>query len=131
MKEKIIDIGIYRRSVVFMLGTEDEIASRFAELKIYRLAYRVKEIDWNSAVAVTFCDGSDVFVVSVKPMTLPTLCHELVHAVYRIFQIIGADDPVNEEAYAYLYEYLLTEITYASDEFPLQLSSDACQNTSQ
>lgn len=131
MREKIIDINIYRRSVAFMLGTEDEIASRLAELKAYDLAGRVNEMDWDNTLALTLCDGSGVYVVSVRPMTLPTLCHELTHVVYRIFQIIGADDPINEEAYAYLYEYLLTEITSASDEFPLQLFSDACQHTSQ
>lgn len=59
MREKIIDINIYRRSVAFMLGTEDEIASRLAELKAYDLAGRVNEMDWDNTLALTLCDGSD------------------------------------------------------------------------
>lgn len=119
MTEKIIPIDIYNRGVAFMQGTENEMSSRLAELGAYELAHIVSAEDWGKTKAITLCDNSDVFVVSVEPMDFPTLCHELTHVVFRIFQIIGADSPINEETYACLYEYLFREVTSASAGFPL------------
>lgn len=125
MNVKVIPIDIYRRGVCFMCGAAEDLADCFVSYKLYGLADLVLNADWEHTRAITLCDDCDVWVCSVKPMALPDLCHELTHVVFKIFNIIGIDPTNDEEAYAYLYEYLFKEITSTSAEFPLQLSSDA------
>lgn len=125
MKKLIVPIDIYRRGVCFLCGDTDELTEYFASEKLYSLVGRVSETDWNTTLAFTLCDGNDVWVCSNRPMTIPVLCHEITHAVFKILEIIGADSPINEETYAYLCEYLMGEVTSSSSGFPLQLSSDA------
>lgn len=129
MKTVAIPIDIYKRGVCFLCGTKDEISEYFANDKLYDFADAVLNEDWGHTNALTLCDNRDVWVCSVQPMPLPILCHELTHVVFKIFNIIGVDPTNDEEAYAYLYEYLFTEITSSSVGFPLQLSSDETLHT--
>lgn len=129
MKTLVIPIDIYRRGVCFMCGPAEEMAEYFVSDKLYGFADAVVNEDWKHTHAVTLCDDNDVWVCSIEPMTLPTLCHELTHVVFKLFSIIGIDPTNDLEAYAYLYEYLFKEITSTSAEFPLLWSSDATSHT--
>lgn len=120
MDTLVIPIDIYRRGVCFMCGSAEDMADCFVSDKLYGFADAVLNADWEQTHAITLCDDSDVWVYSTEPMTLSVLCHELTHVVFKIFNIIGIDPTNDEEAYAYLYEYLFKEITSTSAEFPLQ-----------
>lgn len=117
MKEQIINLDIYRRNVAILQGGVSEINEWLADHSVSH------DIDWDNTAAVTFDDGIDVYVCSVKPMDLPTVCHELSHATFKILDIVGINATLAEEAYAYLFEYLVSRVT-SSDGVPLQSSRD-------
>ena len=124
MKELIIPVDLYRRGVAILQGSEDELEKWFCKHNVKNLYSYVTETDWEISKAITFDDGSDIFICSVEPMKLTTLCHELSHATLKILKIVGIDPIEAEEAYAYLFEYLLDKAT-SSDGVLSQLSRDA------
>lgn len=129
MKEQIINIDIYRRSVVILQGTEDELEDWLRNHDENHLASAVTDTDWNNALAITFDDDADIYICAVKPMELTTICHELSHATLRVLKLVGIDPIEAEEAYAYLFEYLINQVT-STDEFLSLLSQDVIPHTS-
>lgn len=128
MKEQIINLDIYRRSVVILQGSVDELAEWLYDHGVKHLVPSVTDVDWILSKGITFDDGRDVYVCSVESMELTTLCHELSHAALKILKIVGIDPIEAEEAYAYLFEYLVGEVT-SSDDAQSLLSQDASQHT--
>lgn len=116
MKEQIIPIDLYRRGVVILQGSEEELEKWLREHDAKQLGLAVTNTDWDNTKAITFDDDSDIYVCSVEPMELTTLCHELSHATLRILKIVGIDPIEAEEAYAYLFEYLLDAATSVSPD---------------
>lgn len=111
MKEQIINVDIYRRSVVILQGLEEELEEWFVKHDLKHLSSAVTGTDWNNTRAITFDDDSDIYICAVNSMELSVLCHELSHATLRILRIVGID-PINaEEAYAYLFEFLITQVS--------------------
>jgi len=109
--------------VVILQGSEDEIEDWLRRHDARNLVSTVMDADWNSTLSITFDDGSDVYICAVKPMDLATVCHELSHATLKVLKIVGIDPAEAEEAYAYLFEYLISRVT-ASDGVPSLLSKD-------
>lgn len=131
MYERIINVNIYRRSVVVLQGTEDELEKWFSEHDLKHLTSSVTSMDWENTRAITFDDDIDIYICSVEPMDLSVLCHEFSHATLRILRIVGID-PINaEEAYAYLFEFLITQVTSSLDGVLLQLSQDVSSHIAQ
>ncbi len=128
MKEQIINLDIYRRSVVVLQGSSDELTDWLCSHDVRHLISAVTDTDWDNTKGITFDDGRDVYICAVKSMDLTTLCHELSHAALRILKIVGIDPVETEEAYAYLFEYLIAQITSSGDA-PSLLSKDASQHT--
>ena len=123
MKEQIIPVDLYKRGVVILQGAEEELKKWFCEHDAKHLCSAMTDTDWYNTKAITFDDDSDIYVCSIKPMELTTLCHELSHATLRILKIVGIDPVEAEEAYAYLFEYLIGQVT-VSDDAPSLLSKD-------
>lgn len=107
MKEQIINIDIYKRSVVILQdGCIGDICKWLEEHNATNIAQSVREEDWETANAVTYSDGLDVCIISPKQIVAQTLAHELTHATFKILKIVGINPVQAEEAFAYLYEYL-------------------------
>lgn len=111
MKEQIISVDLYKRGVAILQGAEEELEKWFSEHNVKYLYSAVSDTDWDSTKAITFDDDVDIYICSVEPMELTTLCHELSHATLRVLKIVGIDPIEAEEAYAYLFEYLLDKAT--------------------
>ena len=110
MKKHIIDIDIYKRSVVILQdGSIGDICKRLEEHNATNIAQSVREEDWETANAVTYSDGLDVCIISPKQIEGKTLVHELTHATFKILKIVGINPVQEEEAFAYLYEYLFNK----------------------
>lgn len=119
MKEQIISVDLYKRGVAILQGAEEELEKWFSEHNAKHLYSAVSDTDWDNTKAITFDDDSDIYICAVEPMELTTLCHELSHATLRILKIVGIDPIDAEEAYAYLFEYLLEQATSVSrDDVP-------------
>ena len=127
MTEQIINIDIYRRSVVILQGTESELEDWFIEHDEKLLLSTILQTDWDNTLAITFDDDSDVYICSVNPMKQNTLCHELSHATLKILRIVGIDPIEAEEAYAYLFEYLFSQATSSQSSGSL---SQSCEDES-
>lgn len=107
MKEQIINIDIYKRSVVILQdGCVGDICKWIEEHNATDIAQSVKEEDWDTSNAVTYFDGLDVYIISPKQISTKTLVHELTHATFKVLKIVGINSVQEEEAFAYLYEYL-------------------------
>lgn len=111
MKEQIIPIDLYKRGVVILQGSEEELEKWLREHDAKHLASAVTDTDWDNTIAITLSDNRDVYVVSIEAMELTTLCHELSHATLKVLKIVGIDPIEAEEAYTYLFEYLLSQVT--------------------
>lgn len=114
MKEQIIPVDLYRRGVAVLQGAEEELEKWLCEHDAKSLCSLVTDTNWDNTKAITFDDDSDIYICAVEPMELTTLCHELSHATLRILKIVGIDPIEAEEAYAYLFEYLLEQATSVS-----------------
>ena len=72
--------------------------------------------DWNKTKtnAMTYVYNGDVYIVfnrADKKVGAGILCHEVYHAVNRLFDIIGYKvDTTNDEIGAYLMEYIYREL---------------------
>lgn len=133
MTTQLINIDIYRRCVViFQCYTETEIAGWMQQHNADPdfLLRQIEDVDWDSTCAIMASDNVDMYILSKEPMTLPTLCHELSHAALRLLKTIGIDPIEAEEAYAYLYEYLIAQVT-SSDDALLPLSSGVTSHTAE
>lgn len=107
MKEQIINIDIYKRSVVILQDScIGDICKWLEEHNADNIAQSVREEDWEAANAVTYSDGLDVYIISPKQIAAKTLAHELTHATFKILKIVGINPVQAEDAFAYLYEYL-------------------------
>ncbi len=127
MKEQIINLDIYRRSVVILQGSETELEDWLCGQDLKHLVSAITDTDWETTKAISFDDDIDIYVCAVKPMELPVLCHELSHATLRVLKIVGIDPIKAEEAYAYLFEYLISQVTCLHDES----LSQSCEGESQ
>lgn len=107
MKEQIINIDIYKRGVAILQdGCVGDICKWLEEHNATEIAQSVREEDWDMTNAVTFSDGLDVYIISPKQIVAKTLAHELTHATFKVLKIVGINPVQEEEAFAYLYEYL-------------------------
>ncbi len=118
MNAKVINLDIYRRSIVLLQGSKTEIEKWFSEKGMNQLNIHIIRGDLDNSHAITFSDNSDVYICSEEEMDIPTLCHELSHAAFKVLKIVGIDPIESEEAYAYLLEYLVREVI-SSDDTPL------------
>jgi hypothetical protein len=117
MKEQIINIDIYKRSVVILQdGCVGDICKWLEEHNATDIAQSVREEDWDTANAITFSDGLDVFIISPKQIEVKTLAHELTHATFKVLKIAGINPVQEEEAFAYLYEYLYDKAINEKEE---------------
>lgn len=116
MKTQIINLDIYRRSVVILSDCcIGEVEKWLAEHDNADFIPTLNSVDWDSTKAVTITDDLDIYIISLDPLDLPTLCHELSHAALRVLKIVGID-PINaEESYTYLFEHLITQATSSQD----------------
>lgn len=124
MKEQIINLDIYRRSVVILQdGKADEFEQWLRDHNKEDFIPTFRGIDWESTRAVTLSDDLDIYVISPDRMPFTALCHELSHATLKVLKLVGIDPVEAEEAYAYLFEYLISQVTI-SDDAPSLLSKD-------
>lgn len=116
MREQIINVDIYRRSVVILSGCcIGEVEKWLSDHDNTEFVSTINSVDWQNTKAVTLTDGLDIYVISLEPLELPMLCHELSHATLKMLKMVGIDPMEAEEAYAYLFEYLIAQITSSSD----------------
>lgn len=117
MTEQIINIDIYKRSIVILQdGCVGDICKWLEEHNSTDVAQSVREEDWDTANAVTFSDGLDVYIISPKQIADKTLVHELTHATFKVLKIVGINPVQEEEAFAYLYEYLYDKTINVKEE---------------
>lgn len=129
MKEQIINLDIYRRSVVILQdGCIGEFEQWLKDHDNEDFIPTLRGIDWERTGAVTLSDDLDIYVISPNTMSFTVLCHELSHVTLRVLRIIGIDPVEAEEAYAYLFEYLISQVT-VSDDVPSLLSKDVFSHT--
>ena len=131
MKVQIINLDIYRRSVVILSDCcIGEVEKWLAEHDNADFIPTLNSVDWDSTKAETMTDSLDIYVISLEPLNLPSLSHELSHAALKVLKIVGIDPIVAEEAYAYLFEYLITQVTSSDGVLSLSLQ-DASLHTAQ
>lgn len=117
MIEQIINIDIYKRRVVILQDScIGDICKWLEEHNSTDIAQAVREENWVTGNTVTYSDGLDVYIISPKQIAAKTLAHELTHATFKILKIVGINPVQEEEAYAYLYEYLYDKAINVKDE---------------
>lgn len=117
MKEQIIPIDLYKRGVVILQDScIGDICKWLDKHNATDITQSVREEDWDTANAVTYSDGLDVYIISPKQIATKTLAHELTHATFKILKIVGINPVQEEEAYAYLYEYLYDKAINVKEE---------------
>lgn len=117
MKEQIINIDIYKRSIVILQdGCVGDICKWLEEHNATDIAQSVREEDWDTTNAVTFSDGLDVYIIFPKQIAAKTLAHDLTHATFKVLKIVGINPVQEEEAFAYLYEYLYDKAISLKEE---------------
>lgn len=111
MKEQIINVDIYGRSVVILQdGCRGEISRWLEGHGAFEIIKTLREEDWGVTNAVTLSDGLDVYIISPNLIEDRTIVHELTHATFKILKIVGINPMNEEEAFAYLYEYLYNQV---------------------
>ena len=120
---KIFPVDIYKRGVCVFFGTRDQLKQYFKKENI--------EYDWkgeetdemlDKSQAVCFRLDTDVLIYSEREISESVLIHEIIHASKHILRLVDIDD---EEAFAYLTEYLCDQILPWSRTISSSTSDDA------
>ena len=121
---------VWRRGVLLCVGSVEDAEAACREHGVELDGERKAKLRENidaAAVCMTVNDNADVLIWSQRPIPVPCLAHECVHAAAAILQKVGAD---GEEARAYLVEHLLDCLT-SSVGVPFRSSPDAASRTTQ
>lgn len=106
---KIVPVAIYKRGVCVFLGTREQL-KEYARRENIDLQWEKEDVDGmlDKSQAVTFRLNTDVLIYAERPMSAGVLVHEIIHAAKCILRFVDVQD---EEAEAYLAEYLYNEIS--------------------
>jgi hypothetical protein len=107
---KIIDIGIYGCSAVFLVGISDKELKKFAN--DYSSVFTLSEItqvkdsmEDGSSVTIP-CRSLDYLVYINDKDDIAAVTHEIFHLAYHVLSERGIAVDLCEEAYAYLIGWL-------------------------
>ena len=113
----IVPCHIYRHGVALVVGGMADLERhlRKYDYTLEQETRRLIEDNETHAKAWTFYTDSkrrDVVIYSQEPLSMATLVHEICHAAQFTLNNVGVAD---NEAFAYLVEYLFTEFTTCED----------------
>lgn len=107
----MIPIDIYRRGVLVFFGPKDDFL-RFVKSKDAGnsdlVAQRVNDDD-GSTLAQCITTSTDAYIYAEESPGIACIVHESAHAAMGILKIVGIS-PSEEEAFAYLQEYICQHI---------------------
>lgn len=114
---KLIQINVYNSDVLVHFGTEESLIKYMKNNGFTSYVDEVKDIlsqDKAVILAETFMldTGQTIMWFSEKKPNIGLIAHEVFHAVYNLLERIGIRlSSDSEEAYAYLTQFLINEIT--------------------
>lgn len=114
---KLIHINVYNADVLVHFGTEESLIKYLKDNGFTSYVDEVKDIlsqDKAVILAETFMleTGQTIMWFSEKQPNIGLVAHEVFHAVYNLLERIGIRlSSDSEEAYAYLTQFLIKEIT--------------------
>lgn len=104
-----IKVELYKTSVHFLIGENDEFAEKYVE--------RITDGDFTNGIPIDdttyearclLRDDGLCVVRLAKEAPISTVTHELAHVAFHILRWVGMyHHDASEEAYCYLLEYLL------------------------
>lgn len=101
---------VWRRGVVFAVGPDDLVAEAIRKRYDVEIPQSVRDnmadLENTGGLALTASSTgtNDILIWAPRPIGLPCLVHECVHAATKILEYVGADN--SDEARAYLTEFL-------------------------
>lgn len=110
-KHLIIPLDIYKRGVLVFIGSNEELMAYIGKKDAGNLLGVTQFLDDDpTTLAQTIKTPTDAIIHARKmPSSILTFVHEADHAAFGIMQIVGID-PHDEEAHAYMQEYILKKI---------------------
>lgn len=109
-KHLIIPLDIFKRGVLVFIGHPQELLDFIKKKDPTHLLDVAQQIDENErTLAQVIRTGYDAIIYAREMPNVMTLIHEAYHATVAVYEIIGVV-PSDEEAYAYLLEYICHEI---------------------
>lgn len=107
----VIPVDIYRRGVLVFFGPKEDflhfVESRDADN--YEGIARCVNDDDGATLAQTIKTTTDVYIFAEQAPGMAAIVHESAHATMGILKIVGIS-PSEEEAFAYLQEYICQQI---------------------
>ena len=110
-----IKIPIYNWTIVFLIGSQENAESYISSIEEVKIIPQ----DFGIQDAACYQYSSIIYIWIQQYVSISVLCHEIAHATFYLMETVHLDI-TDQEAFCYLFEYILNECLKV-DELCIQM----------
>ena len=114
-----IQIPIYNWTIVILVGTQDDAESYISSIEEVRMPAQ----EYGIQDAACYQYSSTIYVWIQSNVSISILCHEVAHATFYLMETVHLDI-TDQEAFCYLFEYILNECLKVDELYIQMVPSD-------
>lgn len=99
-----IQIPIYNWTIVILVGSQDDAESYIGSIE----EVKMPQAEFGVQDAACYQYSSTIYVWVQQNSSISVLCHEIAHATFYLMDTMHLDI-TDQEAFCYLFEYILNE----------------------
>lgn len=99
-----IQIPIYNWTIVILVGSQDDAESYIGSIE----EVKMPQAEFGVQDAACYQYSSTIYVWVQQNSSISVLCHEIAHATFYLMDTVHLDI-TDQEAFCYLFEYILNE----------------------
>lgn len=99
-----IQIPIYNWTIIILVGSQDDAESYIGSIE----EVKMPQAEFGVQDAACYQYSSTIYVWVQQDSSISVLCHEIAHATFYLMDTVHLDI-TDQEAFCYLFEYILNE----------------------
>lgn len=99
-----IQIPIYNWTIIILVGSQEDAESYIGSIE----EVKMPQAEFGVQDAACYQYSSTIYVWVQQNSSISVLCHEIAHATFYLMDTVHLDI-TDQEAFCYLFEYILNE----------------------